>query len=355
MGTAEVLSVAKLATKEDCLRKIIGLSLPPVFTRPQINVPPTIGFVGDRGGGKSVGSSVVGLVDCGLEGQNIYSNMDINASIQVDDDIARSYGLNSGGVVHFQSKELDKDALLKLDERYMNSCIVIEEINVQYSNVRRSMSNTNVDFNEVCQQLRKFKCRLIYNVINEMFIDPQLRAMTDIFIRTYDTCFDIDSLNRHKPNGLDFNWTIYPMTGYLCGEQGRYAKTNKTVGPVYFKFEKWQGLFSTDRYQQQGKYTKTTDEKNKLLKLEAESSDEMKQYASEWSWLEQNVISWRERNPERTTLELGELPQMIGCSPTRSIRDQLQGLGVRYDRNNQCYQLAEMGLGGGVRVAAANH
>lgn len=342
-------------TREDCLRKIVGMAIPPIFTRPQINVEPVIGTIGDRGGGKSASDSVIAVIDGGLEGKKIFSNMNIAVAVEVDDDIARGYGLSKGGTVKIQSEELDKDALLNLDERYKNSYIVIEEINVQYSNVRRFMSNTNVDFNEVCQQLRKFKCRLIYNVINEMFIDPQLRAMTDIFIRTYDTAFDIDSLQRHKPSGLDFCWTIYPMTGYMCGEQGKYSKTQKSVGPVYFNFETWRGIFNTDRYQKQEQYTKTTAQKNKLLELQAKSSPELTAELNEWAWLEQNVISWMERHPERTTMEAGELPQMAGCAVTPAIKKRLVAYGVVWDNNEQYYMLPQQGILPPPNKRPANH
>ena len=181
-------------------------------------------------------------------GKGVVSNMKILCEIEIDEPTARKYGLNSGGIARYESEELEKDALLNLDERYHNKALEIEEINIQYSNVRRIMANTNVDFNQVAQKLRHFQMPLVYNVIDEMFIDPQLRAMTDIFIKTYDTAFDTESLESNKDTGLDFHWRVYPMSGYLRGEQGKYAVTHRPIDPVYLHFAPWRGIFETGTF-----------------------------------------------------------------------------------------------------------
>jgi hypothetical protein len=217
--------------------------------------------------------------------------MAIACDIIISNPTARKYGLNSGGIAHYESLPLDKNALLDLNEEYRNGCLVIEEINVQYSNVRRNMANTNIEFNEVCQQLRKFKTSLIYNVIDEMFIDPQLRALTDIFIRTYDTAFDLDALENKKQPGLDFCWKVYPMTGYLCGEQGRYAITHQALYPVYFHFGEWRGIYNSDKHQEKGVYSYNKREKEALMRAQmiTESSDEMNDVRDEWGWVGEGV------------------------------------------------------------------
>jgi len=214
-------------SKQAILQMIPQYEISPIFTREHLDREIVLGTIGDRGGGKSGSDAVIATVEFLLAGKPVWSNMVISCDITIDDETAMKYGLNSGGVAHYESLPLDKDALLKLYETYREGCLLIEEINVQYSNVRRFMTNTNIDFNETCQQLRKFKVSLLYNVIDEMFIDPQLRSLTDIFISTYDTAFDLDSLDRKKPAGLDFCWKIYPMTGYLRGEQGRYLAIKK--------------------------------------------------------------------------------------------------------------------------------
>lgn len=291
------LVVEKEITHEDVLRLIPQHYIDSIFLRQHLDRELVIGTIGDRGGGKSATDAVIGIVSFMLAGKPVWSNMQIQCDIQIDDATAREHGLNYGGVVHYESLPLAKAALLKLDESYRNGCLVIEEINVQYSNVRRFMTNTNVDFNEVCQQLRKFKTSLVYNVIDEMFIDNQLRALTDVFILTYDTAFDLNSLAAHKQAGVDFKWKVFPMSGYLAGEQRKYSITHKSLPPVYFHFAPWRGIYDDKKHQQKGVYSQSTKDRNKALAMEvtAESSPEMIEETNEWAWLDEKAVMLKKR------------------------------------------------------------
>lgn len=338
-ATREALSVNSV-TKADVLKLIPRQFISPVFWIRHYNREVVIGTIGDRGGGKSGSDAVLAMTDFMLMGKPVWSNMDIGADIEINDDAARQFGLKGGGVASFHSQPLEKDALLGLDERYRNGCLVIEEINVQYSNVRRFMTNTNVEFNEVCQQLRKFRTSLIYNVIDEMFIDPQLRALTDIFIRTYDTGFDIDARSVRKPLGVDFSWRVYPMSGYLAGEQGRYAITKKPLDRIYLHFAPWRGIYDSMQHQEKGKYSTTKKEREASLKanITADSSPEMEREMAEWRWLIERVRQWRQDGIK--TLSSSQLVQMLGRPITRAIREALPVWGVTWDNYNQCYAVS---------------
>jgi len=300
--TREAPSANKVHTKEDALKLIVRLIINNgnyLFCRPHLDREYVLGTVGDRGGGKSGSDAVISIVDFMIRGLPVWSNMLISCNIRVSDETAVSMSkgkLNSGGVVHYESLPIEKDKLLKLDETYRFGCLVIEEINVQFSNVRRFMSNTNIEANELYQQLRKFKTSLIYNVIDEMFVDPQLRALTDIFIRTYDTAFDLDALARKKPTGLDFCWQTYAYSGYLNGEQGRYALTHKTE-KSYFNFEPWRGVYNDKQHQERGEYSLNKRERQareKSAMLSVESSEEMESEINEWQWLIDKVMVLRQ-------------------------------------------------------------
>ena len=52
------------------------------------------------------------------------------------------------------------------------------------------MTNTNIESNELYQQLRKFQVSLIYNVIDEMFIDSQLRNLVSADYADIEKFFD---------------------------------------------------------------------------------------------------------------------------------------------------------------------
>lgn len=306
-----------------------------LFNQEYLDREYVLGTIGDRGGGKSASDAVIAIVDFLIRDKPVWSNMRIACDIMVEDEEAREWGLNSGGIVHYESLPLEKSSLLKLDERYRGGCLVIEEINVQYANVRRFMTNTNINFNEVCQQLRKFKTSLIYNVIDEMFIDSQLRALTDIFIRTYDTAFDLDAMARHKKPGLDFCWQVYSFSGYLNGEQGRYALTHKAK-KAYFRFAPWHGVYDSMRHQIKDVYSlnKREEQAAKKAKLLAESSEDMKKTVNEWQWLIDKARQLKASNqteiharPLWAFLEIGER----GITPAQ-IGKVLPAFGIRHDR-----------------------
>lgn len=280
-----------VCSRDEILRLIPQFEMKPLFLRHHLNREVVIGLVGQRGGGKSAASAAIGLLDHMLEGRPVWSNTDIQCEMEIEDETARNYGLNHGGTVCFQSLPLEKSALLKLDERYRKGCLVIEEINVQYANARKAMTNTNVDFNMVLQQLRKFQTSLVYNVIDEMFVDSQLRTLTDIFIRSEDTAFQFDNLQAQKTPGVDFKWTVYPMSGYLVGTERSYYVTHQALPPVYFHFNRLWGIYNDKAYQEKGVYTTSLKGQtaNMQTQIQVESSPEMKEI-DQWAWLEQKII-----------------------------------------------------------------
>lgn len=339
-------------TKDEVLRMIVAHEISPLFLRPHLDEKQLwalmLGWIGDRGMGKSVGCAVTSIADQMMSGKKVFSNMEIKCDILVDDDTAHKYGLNMGGVVHYESEHLDRNMLLdqvnsswKIDERFRRACLVIEEINVEYSNVRRPMSNTNVDFNQVAQQLRHFETSLIYNVINEMFIDAQLRSLTDVFIKTSDMAFDINALDEKKPRGVDFAWEITPTSPYLRGLQGK----NKTLKPVYFHYEPWQGIFDTLKTQKKGIYSMSTRDKNRrfLARISAESSDEMKAHFDKWSWLVDMIQDWKRQGIK--FLRQMQIARMMGRPLTREIKGILPVYGVVWDTSSQGYIIEDFDLG----------
>jgi len=317
-ATPEAPSTKRVITKEDILKLLIRRMINGgnyLFYLPHLNREYVLGTVGDRGGGKSGSDAVISVVDFMLRGKPVWSNMDIAVDIEVSDELAMEAGLNSGGIVHYESLPIEKDKLLKLDDTYRHGCLVIEEINVQFSNVRRFMSNTNIDSNELYQQLRKFETTLIYNVIDEMFIDPQLRALTDIFIRTYDTAFDQDSMMRKKQAGVDFCWRVYPYSGYLNGEQGK-TKNGNPSSKCFFKFMPWRGIYNDKQHQEHGVYSLNKRERERLAKtgLLVDDSEALKrakeEYDFKWADIDNTVIELA--NNGEKEIERYELFELAG-------------------------------------------
>jgi len=168
-ATTATLDVAPKITREDILKLIVGKVLHPLFRHQHLDREVVIGLVGLRGDGKSGSGAVIALLDYMMNGEPVWSNMPIGVRINVDDETARQYGLHHGGTVTYRSKELDKEGLLRFDPQYNHGCYFIDEINMEFAEARRAMSNTNLYMDRVAQQLRKYTNSMIYTVINEMF------------------------------------------------------------------------------------------------------------------------------------------------------------------------------------------
>ena len=328
--TLEAQSDDKFHSKEDVLRKIVAQHYSYVLYHKYLDREAVMGVIGDRGGGKSASTAMWAFINFMMDGKTVWSNMEIKFGFMLRDEyVEEATGglLKKGGFVFYRSEPLDKVSLLHLDETYRDGCLAIEEINVQYSNARRFMTNTNVDFNEVCQQLRKFNTSLAYNVIDEMFIDVQLRSLTDFFIKSYDTAFEIENMARQKPKGNDFSWRIYPLTGYLAGEESKYSITKKPLPPANFHFTQLQGLFDSTRWQEKGVYSQSR----------TESSKEMSEYMNKWSWLGEKAKSIKKAGYD--FLRPHELSQQIGQPLTDAIKKELKRWGIYYDPHQQGYSI----------------
>jgi hypothetical protein len=217
--------------------------------------------------------------------------MEIGHTIDISDEKAQKFGFHHGGVVTYQSEKLDPRRLLRLDPEYNNGIVYTDEVNMEFAEARRSMSNTNLLVDTVAQQIRKYENWWIYTVINEMFVDSRLRDLTDIFIRCQDTALTIDGLEKRKPVGIDFKWTIYPMSGYLHGEEGKYSVTHKADPPVLFHFEPLRGIYNNRQAQAVGKIkygiNMNDDTNSKVLgTMQTAQSQDLKRNIKDLSWLE---------------------------------------------------------------------
>jgi len=341
---AALLPKDRPLTKDDVLRLIVRRLIRPLFLRRHLKREQVLGVIGEKGGGKSATTSTAALTDQLLDGKKVYSNIDVACDIEVGNETAQRYGLSSGGKVHYETIHLEKNALLKLDEKYRNGALIIEEINVQYSNVRRFMSNTNVDFNEVVQQLRKLQTSLYYNVIDEMFIDSQLRSMTDAFIKCEDTAYTTDNLAARKPQGQDFKWLIYPMTGNFAGHEKTYYRTKKPLPPIYFHFTKFHGIFNTEYSQHQGIYSQSrkTQAGDIEIMMSVESSPENIAWRQQWGWVAEKAIELKRAG--KNNIEPWELAEIMNRPITKEFRGILSVCHIRYDRFTQKYKIDDFSI-----------
>lgn len=263
------------------LNDIVKFEIPPLLRRQHLNRDVVIGIIGDRGDGKSVGGSVLALLDYMLEGEPCWSNMSISCGFEIDAATAGKYGLDEGRAV-FQSRELDKYKLLTFDPEYSKGAFFIDEINVWLADARRSMSNQNLYASDVSQELRKLESALIYTCITEMFVEQRIRDITDIFIRSQDTALSPEGLAQKRTPGVDFRWTIYPISRKLTGE--RYIDTRRTLPPVFLHARKFWGICDTLLRQQRRKFTVPIGESTADITID--ESPVVAEHRHKWGWLD---------------------------------------------------------------------
>jgi len=189
-----------------------------------------IGFVGPRGSGKSVGGARTVILDYMLKGKTIWSNMEIGFN--------RIY---NGSSIPMVSQPLDRLSMEELDIVYSNGIIYVDEVNLMME-ARRSMSQENLMFSYILQQLRKRRLTIIWSAQSEMHCDDRLRFQTDIII----SCSDISINNPNCEIGALSAWKAYDFSGIVKGKSHRNIKdmvfyegveSNK---PFWNKYSTWE-------------------------------------------------------------------------------------------------------------------
>ena len=104
----------------------------------------------------------------------------------------------------------------------------------------------------------------------------------------------VEGLKNRKQPGIDFKWTIYPMSGYLCGRENSYYNTKQPLPPVYLHFEPWRGIYD-DKYAQAVGKTKYgieltgRDGDAMQTTVQITQSPNLTSTAAQWQWLEDMV------------------------------------------------------------------
>lgn len=282
-----------------------------------------IGLIGPRGSCKSLAASAMGIIDYLIPGYKLISNMDISWGLQLGND-----------VVHYHSDKLDKMEFLKFNIQD-KVAVLVDEVNIEFSEARRSMTNRNLIFNKILQQLRKRQLNVIYTVQHEMWIDNRLRWQTDIFIKTMDVCL--------KPGGIylpyDFgefaSWKVYDMAGIFG--HGSYADTMKPVIEDWrFNGKRWWNTFNTNEIQ-------GLEDQVYGAKLTSETPSYIEQYNQKWGWLADKAKQLYENGLDEITS--GELTRYVGEPLTPQLRQILKTYGITWNVYKQKYDIESYKIG----------
>lgn len=164
-----------------------------------------VGFVGARGSGKSVGATRTVIMDYMLAGKQVWSNMEIGFNLQ-----------KNGQKVPIVSKPLNKLSLVELDKVYSDGLIYVDEVNL-LAEARRAMSQENLMFSYILQQLRKRRLTIIWSAQSELHCEDRLRFQTDIFIM----CEDVSIKKQNCGIGELSLWKAHDFSGVIKGKTPR--------------------------------------------------------------------------------------------------------------------------------------
>lgn len=167
-----------------------------------------IGFTGPTGGGKTIGAAYWLCVDALIRGKPVFSyELPVSITIQ-----------HQGITRTFSSEPLEPAMLYTLDERLRRCVLFYDEMNLSGGDSRRSMSTKNITFNYALQQKRKLRASLLYTVIQENWIDPRTRQLTDIYVRCGDLCLRPWGQDEGLDRGEVFSMDILDWSGQLTGK-----------------------------------------------------------------------------------------------------------------------------------------
>jgi hypothetical protein len=321
-------------TQVPSLEAIVASRVRALLRRFHLSPDWIIGLVGERGSGKSLSGANIAIRDYGMSGAKLWSNMKMKLTVDVSDEVAGCYGAK-GGDVTYEAETIDRNALLRLDSRFEGGHIFLDEINLEYGEARRSSSNVNLNTDTLIQQLRKFRCGLTYTVIDEMFVDVRIRENTDVFITCKDTAAYARNLNKHKPQGHEFEWIIQPMTWRLLGDEYSFKNTGKSIGPIPINMRQLWGTIDTMERQARNR-SKYTEMGKDLLPIELGESPAVSKAKSQMGWLQDLVLSWKR----------SEMPMMVGRPLAPDIKRWLSVFGVSYDKYLQAYKVEDFTLAG---------
>lgn len=307
------------------LKQIIAKTIPSLLRVHHLNRDVVIGWIGERGGGKSIGAAATAAFDWGVEGDILRSNMRIAWEIKVDEDLAAMYRIETGSV-HYESEELNKHKFLTFSPDYFRSVFVIDEINLWLADARRSMAQQNLLADDVTQQLRKWESPLFYTCIHEMFVDSRIRDMTDLFIKTSDGALTEDGLRRKQRQGLSFDWLLYPMTKKFTGQT--YADNKQAIGPITINGKMLWDIIDTWQHQERKKYK--PEEVEGVLPIHISEDPMVLEQRSKWGWLYEKILALHKQGvPELEDEVLWEYLGLkkAGISPA-VVAKQLKQMGI---------------------------
>lgn len=283
-----------------------------------------IGLLGMRGSGKSVGAAAIAILDFLLDGKTVWSNMGIELAVRYRD-----------CEKIFASEPLDKASLMDIndfEQLYANGLVIVDEINIEIGDAKRSMSNSMLWFDFALQEVRKRHMNVMYQLQSEDWAGNRTQFQTDIYVTCKDAAFKPGIPPKAHNIGRLSHWKIHDMSGVITGEIKYADKFRHKVEP-FREHDFWNtpfwNCYNTGQFQKHDKFdptkAKTADsqpftiDENQFKALTAGYnvlpdvilrllSSNIKQVPHETVWELLKVTDHREK------IRIGQLLLSLGCT-----------------------------------------
>jgi len=180
-----------------------------------------VGFVGHRGGGKSVALCYLALVAL-ASGRKVFANMPIGG------DFAEG---------RYDASPLDTNELYSFGQSLQNSVTIIDEMQFTVD-ARESQTNKNKLMNWLTTQIRKKELSIAYSVQDFMWVDTRVRFQTDILVQCSDLFHTPWGRENHLRRGVEINLKFFDLSGVMTGVPARvsgrpYHEINLYAKPLW--------------------------------------------------------------------------------------------------------------------------
>lgn len=194
------------------------------------------GYIGPRGSGKSVNGSRATVVEYMIKNKRVWSNI-----------LLEFAHIKNGRISIKRSESLDKLDLIQLDQTFNDGLLFIEEINMEVADAYRAVSNKNLGFSYILQQLRKRQLDIIWNAQSENHVDTRLRFQTDIFVK----CQDLKLIPGHKNVGTGelSICKAYDYSGIVTGNVNSKAGFIEPFREWTAWNKPWWNIYDTNKMQ----------------------------------------------------------------------------------------------------------
>ena len=194
-------------------------------------MPIVLGFIGQRGAGKTVGAVGTAVLDWLLRSEPVWSNVDISVRVVYKE------------LEHiFRSQPLDRLDLLDLTAGYKGGVVLVDEVNMEGAEATRSMAGANLQFANVLQQVRKRQLSVIWTCQGWHWIDNRLRWQSDWVINCRDAFLggDYDS----HAIGEKSAWRVYDLSGLSGKFDADFEMSHRWLNDYVV----WEGAFRSKTF-----------------------------------------------------------------------------------------------------------